>query len=162
MALFGGGRDISLFKSISRELVNNIIEQEIGYYKITLPQTTPNIYNESLNKSYIGPVLLKCLLSREPQSTTSDKGVPDRNRNITVAFLKADLITYQLVPEKGDIVMWNQDYYEVNNQIENQLIVGKDPDYKISPYLDYFGSDFSIVIECHYTRIEKLNLSKTR
>lgn len=162
MALFGGGRDISLFKTISRELVNDIIEQEIGYYKISLPHTTPNIYAENISKSYIGPALLKCLISREPQSTNNNPIISDRGRNITVAFLKADLITYQLVPEKGDIVMWNQDYYEVDNQIENQLIVGKDPDYRISQYLDNFGSDFSIVVECHYTRIDKLNLTKNR
>lgn len=160
MALFGGGRDISLFRTISRELVNDIIEQEIGYYKIYLPQTSTNIYGESLKKSYIGPVLLKGLITREDQTTNNDKIIPDRNRNIKIAFLRDDLIPYQLVPEKGDIIMWNKDYYEVDNQIENQLVVGKDPNYHISSYLDYFGSDFSIIVECHYTRIDKLNLIK--
>ena len=36
MSLFGEARDISLFRHINRELINNIIEQQVGYYKIIL------------------------------------------------------------------------------------------------------------------------------
>ena len=36
MALFGGKRDISLFKNISKELINDIIQTEVAYYKFAL------------------------------------------------------------------------------------------------------------------------------
>ena len=36
MALYGANRDISLFRHLNRELLNNIIEQKVGYYKIIL------------------------------------------------------------------------------------------------------------------------------
>ena len=34
MSLFGTSRDASLIRHIGRELINNIIEQQVGYYKI--------------------------------------------------------------------------------------------------------------------------------
>jgi hypothetical protein len=39
MALFGGSRDINLFHTINSELINDIIQTEIGYYKFALEQT---------------------------------------------------------------------------------------------------------------------------
>ena len=43
MALFGGSRDISLFNKISKELINDIIQTEVGYYKFALEKTTSNV-----------------------------------------------------------------------------------------------------------------------
>jgi hypothetical protein len=34
MALFGYSSDVDTFKTISKELVQNVISQQIGYYKI--------------------------------------------------------------------------------------------------------------------------------
>ena len=161
-ALYGKSRDISLFRTISREVVNDIIEQEIGYYKVYLNSTKANIYGESQDKSYIGPALLKCLITRGDQTSTSGDPGSDRFRDLTVAFLRDDLLPYELVPEIGDVILWNKDYYEVDNIVENQLIVGKDPNYAITNYLDQFGSDFSIIFNCHYTRPEKLNIDRVR
>ena len=33
MALFGGSRDVSLIHSLNGELINDIIQTEIAYYK---------------------------------------------------------------------------------------------------------------------------------
>ena len=53
MALFGGLRDIALFKTMNRELLEDIISTQIGYYKIKLGDTQPNMYGEAINKYYI-------------------------------------------------------------------------------------------------------------
>ena len=50
MPLFGGSRDISLFRHMNRELINDIIQTEIGYYKIVLDQNQPNLYGEAPDK----------------------------------------------------------------------------------------------------------------
>ena len=44
MALFGGSRDISLFNTVSKELINDIIQTEVAYYKFALDQTKTNVY----------------------------------------------------------------------------------------------------------------------
>jgi hypothetical protein len=163
MALFGSSRDISLFRHISRELVNDIIEQQIGYYKLSLSNSTTNIYGESSEKFYQQPVLLNCLIEREDQQNQDSDFGPDKFRDIKYRFLRDDLVDKNIVPEKGDIILYLNSYYEVDNIIENQLILGKDPDYAYNaPYLNQFGSSFSIVCETHLTRGEKLNIEQQR
>ena len=93
MALFGSSRDISMFRYINRELLGNIITQQIAYYKYNLNQTRVNMYGENVEgKYYIGPVLLNCLLERNDQAfPTSDLG-PDLIWGIKTAFLRDDLV----------------------------------------------------------------------
>ena len=43
MALFGGSRDISLFNTVSKELINDIIQTEIAYYKLILVCSKANL-----------------------------------------------------------------------------------------------------------------------
>ena len=46
MALFGSGRDASLIRSMSRELLR-YIDTEVLHYKLVLDSTNENIYGES-------------------------------------------------------------------------------------------------------------------
>jgi len=109
MALFGGRRDIDLFKSISRELVEDIIEQYVGYYKLILNETSSNIYGESLNKVYNQPILTPCLIDHSDQETNDADTIGSIGRNIEVSFLIETLKELNLYPEKGDIMVWRFD-----------------------------------------------------
>jgi hypothetical protein len=67
-ALFGGKRDISLFRHINRELMGNVITQQCAFYKYKLEETKVNIYGEAAEeKYYMGPVLLNCIIERADQ-----------------------------------------------------------------------------------------------
>ena len=177
MSLYGENRDISLFRHLNRELINNIIEQKVGYYKLVLDRTLPNMYGESTSKTYNDPVLLNCIIERgDTEPLTNEFGM-DITRTMKFRFLRDDLagidlstelgadgkgFTYNIVPEVGDVILWNNDYYEVNNANENQLIVGKDPLYSYASQNDTYGSSWSIILECFYIRPEKLGLSRER
>jgi hypothetical protein len=177
-ALFGEARDISLFRHINRELINNIIEQKIGYYKIVLDKTTSNIYGEANGtKIYNDPVLINCLVDREDQVTTTDEFGSDVVRNLKFRFLRDDLagnalstelnndgkgFNYNILPEVGDIILWNNDYYEVDGIVENQYFMGKYPEYSYSSDNDDFGTSLSIILTTHYMRPEKLCLKQER
>ena len=52
MALFGGSRDISLFNTLNSELLKDIIQTEVAYYKFALEQTAINVYGEAPGKNY--------------------------------------------------------------------------------------------------------------
>jgi hypothetical protein len=164
MAYFGRSRDVSMFSNINNELLGQVIEQKVGYYQVVLDETPANIYGENLNKTYTGPVLINCLIERgETNSLVDDFGV-DTVRPITVRFFKPHLITANVYPNIGDIILWNEDYYQIDNVNENQLIVGKDPDYTYSDAngLPDTGTSLSIIVTCYYTDAEGVGLKNTR
>ena len=162
MALFGSARDINMFKSTTRELVEDVVSQQVGYYKIKLGDTKANIYGESMTKYFIGPVLLNCLIDRgEFNVETTDYG-PDAVRDVSFRFFKDHLIEANVFPEIGDVVMYNEDYYEVDNVNENQLILGKNPDYSYSEGLQNFGQSYSITLTTHYASPDKLGITLER
>jgi len=92
-------------------------------------------------------------------TSTNPQGVVDREKSIQVRFLKDTLIFIGMVPEIGDIILWNNDFYEVDNVDQSQLVLGKHPDYAYTPYLEDFGSSLSIIVNAHYTRPERFGLS---
>jgi hypothetical protein len=162
MALFGTLRDIDLFKTMNRELLEDIISQQIGYYKIKLSDTPVNMYGEAVNKYFIGPVLLNCLIERGDFGVNRIDYAIDVNRTSVFRFFKDHLIESGVFPEIGDIVMWNEHYFEVNNVNENQLIVGKDNDYAYSEGLQRYGNSLSIILETHYVSPDRLGIDLNR
>ena len=162
MALFGGSRDISLFHNLNKELINDIIQTEIAYYKFALEQTTVNVYGEAPGKNYFEPLKISCLIDRSDQLWSSDDFGSDVNQTIGFKFLKDELKTINLIPEIGDLLLFRNNFYEVDSKTENQLIFGRDSDYAISTETTDFGESFSILVNTHISRVEKLNLIPLR
>ena len=162
MALFGRKRDVSLIKNISKELINDIIQTEIAYYKFALEQTSTNVYGEAPGKNYYEPLKIACLIDRQDQSWSSDDFGPDVNQTIGFTFLKQELKDINLLPEVGDLILFRNNFYEVDSKIENQLFMGRDPDYALSTETTNFGSSFSIIVNTHISRVEKLSLIPLR
>tara|TARA_R110001592_G_scaffold327276_1_gene608375 strand:+ start:155 stop:700 length:546 start_codon:yes stop_codon:yes gene_type:complete len=162
MALFGGSRDISLFHNLNKELINDIIQTEIAYYKFALEQTKANVYGEAPSKNFYEPLKIACLINRSDQAWTSDAFGSDVNQSVGFQFLKNELKNINLIPEVGDILLFRNNFYEIDGRIENQLILGRDPDYAISSETTDFGDSFSILISAHISRVEKLNLIPLR
>lgn len=162
MALFGSVRDALMQIGVAQEFVGNVVTQQIGYYKIILPQSQPNVYGEALVKDYIGPILLNCLIVRGDFTTVTDSFGPDTRRSVDFRFLKVNLEAANVVPEIGDIIMYNEIYYEVDNTNENQYFLGKDPAYTYSDGLQNFGTSFSIICNTHMTSPERLGIQKER
>jgi hypothetical protein len=160
--LFGSVKDFNLFTGIARELLGNVIEQEILYYKFSLDNTQVNIYGEGMDKVFWTPVKLNCLITRGDQVITDDDFGPDLTREASFAFIREDLVDVNVVPEVGDIVLWHEDYYEVGTVRENQLFVGRDRSYNLTDYGSRFGSSVSIIVDCHLTRADKLGITRQR
>ncbi len=162
MALFGGSRDISLFHNLNKELINDIIQTEVAYYKFALDQTVSNVYGEAPGKNYYEPMKIACLIDKQDQSWSSDAFGSDVNQTIGFSFLKQSLQDINLFPQVGDLLLFKNNFYEVDSRIENQFILGKDPDYAIASETTDFGKSFSILVNTHISRVEKLNLIPLR
>jgi hypothetical protein len=168
MALFGSARDASVFRHVNRELLWDIITQQCSFYKFNLGETIVNIYGEaSKEKYYNGPTLLNCLVDRNDQEyAENDYGI-DFNWQVQFAFLKDDLVDANLVPEIGDVVLYNENYYEVNSLISNQFVVGKNPDFPneanpLNPGLSNFGYDVSLIVKTHIIPADKVGITRER
>jgi hypothetical protein len=155
MALFGGARDISLFRHVNRELLGDIITQQVAIYKYILDKTKVNMYGESSGgKFFDGPILLNSLIEvGDNTSPTSEFGV-DFDWSIKVAFLRDDLIDANTYIEVGDVILYQESYFEVDNTNNKQYFAGKDPDYPyatnpLNPNLQDFGYNVSVVCETH-------------
>jgi|TARA_R110000764_G_scaffold17375_1_gene47810 hypothetical protein len=162
MALFGGSRDINLFHTINSELINDIIQTEIGYYKFVIERTSANVYGEAMGKVFYEPVRIAGLINRQDQSWSSDDFGSDINQTVNFQFLKEELRELNLIPEIGDIILYRNNFYEVDTKIENQLIMGRDPDYAISTGTTDFGDSFSVSVNTHLSGVQRLNLTPLR
>ena len=185
MALYGGQRDISLFRHLNRELMGNIITQQCAFYKYKVEETNVNIYGEAAEeKYYMGPVLLNCIIERRDQEYPETDLGTDFSFGATFKFLRDDLLSASedfnknfdkgdhnyganLVPEVGDIILYQEGYYEVDTVISNQYFTGKNPDYtnepgNFNPELDKFGSSISIICQTHYVPADKVGISRER
>ena len=58
-----------------------------------------------------------------------------------------DLIDTNVEPEIGDIIMWSENYYEIDNVTENQLFLGKDNAYSLTDYGSNFGASISLILD---------------
>jgi len=168
MALFGTQRDVSLLRHLNRELLWDIITEQCVYYQFKTAETKTNMYGEAAGAKYYGePVILNMLVDRgDNASPTSDMGV-DYDRPMTFKFFRDDLVDASLVPDVGDIIMWYEGYWEVNNTNANQLFVGKDPAYPynenpLNPGLENYGTNLSIMCVCHYVPADRVQITKER
>ena len=162
MALFGRKRDVHLFHTINKELLKDIIQTEVAYYKFALEQTKVNVYGEAPGKNYYEPLKIACLINREDQAWSSDEFGSDINQKISFNFLKNELKDINLIPEIGDLLLFRNNFYEVDSRIENQLFMGRDSDYALSTETSEFGDSFSILLNTHISRVDKLNLIPLR
>ena len=108
MALFGGKRDVSLIKSISKELINDIVQTEIAYYKFALEQTSVNVYGEAPGKNYYEPLKIASLINRQDQAWSSDDFGPDVNQIIDFRFFMFFWYLFSNPPNPPLELTWRQ------------------------------------------------------
>ena len=168
MAIFGSARDISMFRKINRELLGDVITQQVAFYKYILDKTKVNMYGEATDgRWYDGPILINGLITvGDNTSPTNEFGV-DFNWNIRVALLRDDLVDANLHPEVGDVILYQESYFEIDNTNIKQFFAGKDPDYPyesnpLNPGLSNFGYNVSVICETHYIPADRVNIIKQR
>lgn len=163
MAMFGRNyRDFATIRGINRELLGDVIEQKVGVYKPAVNNMDTNIYGENLNKTWEEPVLMNCLVNRNPQTHQIDEYGVDINREMRFAFLRDDLVDANLFIIKGDVILWEGEFYLIDAIEENQLFVGKNDTYPYRENIDRFGRSVSIVCIGHMTRRDNLGIEITR
>jgi hypothetical protein len=143
-------RDMNMLASVNAELFGDIIECVVQLFKVAPGPTVINIYGESKSetgKVFYSGIDMTALVVREDITGDDNQGFgPDRNQSIVYRFRERDCIKTGFFPEIGDIVLYNERFYEVDNVIQEQFLGGH-PD-----------KSWSFICNTHYSRLSKLNV----
>tara|TARA_Y100001963_G_scaffold149533_1_gene229180 strand:+ start:494 stop:967 length:474 start_codon:yes stop_codon:yes gene_type:complete len=143
-------KEIDIIDSMNEELIDEIIGQSVDIYKVSIDNTEENVYGESTTKYYEVGFRVNCLISfSEPEIIQDDFGA-DLNTSIEMNFQRNNLSSGSLnfYPEMGDIVDWNDFYWEINSVVEPQLIAG------------HSGYNHSIKATAHRARLSSLQIEE--
>jgi len=153
---FYGDKDLATFEKFNRELIGEpniddcgIIDQFVILHRVSVYDTETNMYGEaSEGKVYKQGIKLPCIVNAEDIDFEFDEFGPDSKQNVTFAFQRAYLVEIGTKPDIGDILKWNEGWFEVKDYNENQLVGGQ-PD-----------NSHSIVVSAYSVRPPTHNLEE--
>lgn len=160
MPLFHGQRDAGLVHKFNMELIVDIIDTEVGLYKLSLNETKTNIYDESDKKIYHLPIKIPALINRQPQTFEGTEFGQDYTQPCDFGFIRELLKDFETYVEVGDVIEYNGEYWEVDGILENQYFGGKNPDYSFAT--ERWGHNVSIIANTHLTRRSRIHVEEIR
>ncbi len=143
-------KEFDLINQMNEELIDEIVGQSVDIYKVNIERTEGNVYGESTAKYYDIGFRVNCLINYSEPTINQDEFGADTDSNITMFFQRENLASGSLnfYPEAGDIVDWNDYYWEINGTIEPQLFGGH-PNFK-----------HNIVATAHRSRLSSLQIEE--
>jgi hypothetical protein len=138
-----------MINSLNGELMGNIIENLVQIFKICPNETKTNIYGETSSESgkwYFPAIQISALIERSDMEAEYDDFGPNRSQNYVFKMREKMLQQLEFYPEIGDVVFFNDRYYEVDNVVQEQLLGGQ------------VDKSHSIICNTHYTKYTSLNI----
>lgn len=160
MPLFHGQRDAALVHKFNMELIVDIIDTEVGLYKLSLENTKTNIYDESDKKIYLQPIKIPALINRQEQTFEGTEFGQDYTQSSEFGFIREYLKAAETYVEVGDVIEYNGEWWEVDGVLENQYFGGKNPDYSFAT--ERWGHNVSIIASTHLTRRSRIHVEEVR
>jgi hypothetical protein len=148
MPKFLVGRDIDFFKSIAREVVDDVIQNAIVLYKVNLSDTKVNIYGESLNKTWHQGVSMFALINKDTLTINYEGFGSDKGQTIEFRLDRWMCEEKNAYPETGDVIYFDNSYYQIDNTSEVQYVGGQTE------------NNFSIVCSTFMVRKSDLNIEE--
>lgn len=148
MPRFFNAKDLDFIRTISEEVVDYVVEQVVVLFKVSVGETKTNLYGESLGKVWHAPATLMCVVDREPSNVVYEGFGADKSQLVEFRFNRQRLressykipkvrdINGTLVPvgaiqneeygypEIGDIILFDNAYYEIDNVRQSRLVGG--------------------------------------
>ena len=143
-------KEFDLINSMNEELIDEIVGQSVDVYKINIDNTDDNLYGESTTKYYDVGFRVNCLILYNEPTIEQDEFGPDYRSDIEMYFQRENLSSGSLnfFPETGDIIDWNEHYWEINGVTEPQLVAGH-PGYR-----------HQIKATAHYAKLSSLQIEE--
>ncbi len=148
MPKFAIGRDIELFKSFAREVVDDVVQNTAVLFKVNLNETKINLYGEATNKTWYPGVELNVLINKSGQTAGYEGFGADTSQNVEFRFDRWMLEEKNTYPEIGDVIYFDNSYYEIDNTTEVQFVGGLP------------SNNFSVVCSTFMVRKSALNIEE--
>ena len=146
MPKFFHAKDLDFIKTIAEEVVDYVVQQSITLFKVSVGSSKTNLYGESLGKIYHAPANLMCIVDRDNTISNYDEFGPETQGNVEFRFNRQRLREHEIpkiltvngvevpadalqntltgYPEVGDIILFDDSYYEINNVMHTRLVGG--------------------------------------
>lgn len=151
MARFVTQRDFEFIQHITRELIDETMDVGVVLYKIIVESTKVNIYGESTTKPRYTPVKVNAIVKYDKNTSIVGDGFgSNQDQQVEFRFSRRLLHEVSTYPEIGDIIGYNNHYYEIHNITETQLIAGKP------------GFNTAIICMAHLTRRTSIDIEEVQ
>lgn len=146
MPKFFNANDLDFIKTIAEEVVDYVVEQTIVLYKVSVGESKTNLYGESLGKIWHAPAPLMAIVNRDDIGVDYEGFGADRNQTMEFRFMRERLRTESIptvrdingtavpvgaiqntlygYPEIGDVIRFDNSYFEIDNVEETRLETG--------------------------------------
>jgi hypothetical protein len=179
MPKFFNARDLNFIKTIAEEVVDYVVEQTITLFKVSVGETKTNLYGESLGKVWHAPANLRAIVDREPKNVSYEGFGPDATqvvefrfmrhrlrtetlplvRDVNGTFVPVDAIQNSLYgyPEIGDVILFDDTYFEVDNVRQHQLVGGSPKMYNKETD-EFEDTRMQLIAICHIVRRSQVQI----
>ena len=143
-------KEVNLIDSMNEELIDDVLGQFVDIYKVEIESTNVNVYGESSTKYYNIGFRVNCMIRLTSFCGIKNGLVADIDSSIDMFFQRNNLASGSLnfFPEVGDIVNWNEHFWEINSVTEPQLIGG------------HQGFRHNVVANAHRSRLSNLQIEE--
>lgn len=117
-------RELQFISTINKELIQNVVGQEVNYYAIS-ERTRTNIYGEAVQKIWNPPVKCNALVRWDNPTTEMKDGNLDSRYEAEVYFHTDELKDRNVRPREGDFVEFGQVFFEITSVTHPQLVFGQ-------------------------------------
>ena len=182
MPKFFNSNDLTFIKTISEEVLDYVVEQVVTLLKVSVQSTSVNLYGESLNKVYRNPTTLMAIVNREERGIGYDTNAGPsstqtvefhfnimRLRNLTEPMVKningSDTPVGSIqtenngYPEIGDIILFDNTYYQIDN-VKNSKLIGGSPTIYNKSTSEFEDARMFITTTCHMIRRSQIQIEE--
>ena len=145
---FISDQDFEMIQQYNNEFVEEVVEVLVRFYKMDVDRTKATFRGETApaGKKYDRVIELHSLVVPDDQQTDDADYTYDVNRAANFGFQRERLKDKDFYPQRGDLIEWDEEFFEIENVVDNELLGTK-----------YFYRH-SIVCDTHRVRTSNTDL----
>jgi hypothetical protein len=119
-------RELAFIDSITKELLQHVVMQEILYYAIDVENSrVDDLYQESIRKVWRPPVKINARIQYDNQNTKSTSFGPDSSYTLEAYCHLNELEDRNVKPREGDFVEVGRVFFEITSVTAPQMAFGQ-------------------------------------